>query len=296
MRKKKGLLISVLSIVVLVIALLKTGEFVVNRKISKLPFKIENVKIFFFGAEVKNLTYIKNGITLIMRRLRIRPSFTRMSFAFTGPGEIKKQKNGREITIKGTISGNIKNGNVNIKKTDIRIEKIGNFNIKGSLKNWGKDGQNIVLAVDRVNIKEVGNFFNFKIPVEGLVSGNIVISQKNNKKQKINFDVKIEELKVQKGEEVIVFLKGNFFPTEKKGEIKEGKALIDNKELNFYGNIDNENFSLSFEGKEIEIKKLFELLPEEIKKKYKIDITGGIVNFDDFFVKRVKKNLRHLVD
>ena len=294
MRKKKGILISVLSIVVLVIALLKTGEFVVNRKISKLPFKIENVKIFFFGAEVKNLTYIKNDITLIMRKLRIKPSFTRVSFAFTGPGEIKKQQNGREITVKGTISGNIKNGNVNIEKTDIKIEKIGDFNIKGSLKNWGKDGQNIILVMDKVNIKEVGNFLNFKIPVEGLISGNIIISQED-KKQKIYFDVKIEELKVKKGGEVIVFLKGNFFPTEKKGEIKEGKALIDNKELNFYGNIDNENFSLSFEGKEIEIKKLFELLPEEIKKKYKIDITGGIVNFDDFFVKRVKKNLRHLV-
>ncbi|MCD6221594.1 hypothetical protein J7K25_05505 [bacterium] len=294
MKKKKGVLISVFTVFILLFALLKTGEFVVNRKISKLPFKIEDVKISFFGAEVKNLTYIKNDITLIMRRLRIRPSIARMAFAFTGPGEIKKQQNGREITVKGTISGNIKNGNVNIKKTDIKIEKIGDFNIKGSLKNWGKDGQNIILAMDKVNIKEVGDFLNFKIPVEGTVSGNIVVSQENNKKQEINFDVKIEGLKVKKGGEVVVFLKGNFSPTEKKVEIKRGKALIDNKELNFYGNVDDENFSLSFEGKEIEIEKLFELLPEEIKKKYRIDITGGIVNFDDFFVKKVKKNLRYL--
>jgi len=293
MKKKKRILITVLSVFIMLFILLKTGEVIINRKISKLPFRIENVKIFFLGAEIKNLTYIKNDITLIMRKLRIRPAFTRVSFAFTGPGEVKKQQNGREITVKGTISGNIKNGNVNIKKTDIKIEKIGDFNIKGSLKNWGKKGQNIILTMDKVNIKEVGNFLNFKVPVEGLVSGNIIVSQKN-KKQKIDFDVKIEELKVQKGGEVIVFLKGNFSPKEKKVEIKEGKALIDNKELNFYGNIDNENFSLSFEGKEIEIEKLFELLPEEIKKKYKIDITGGIVSFDDFFVKKVKKNLRHL--
>jgi len=293
MKKKKKILIFVLSIFIVLFILLKTGEVIINKKISKLPFKIENIKIFFLGAEVKNLTYIKNDITLVMRKLRIRPSIGRMAFAFTGPGEIKKQQNGREITVKGTISGNIKNGNVNIKKTDIKIEKIGDFNIKGNLKNWGKDGQNIILAMDKVNIKEVGNFLNLKIPIEGLISGNIIVFQEN-KKQKINFDVKIEGLKVQKGGEVVVFLKGAFFPTEKKGEIKEGKALIDNKELNFYGNIDNENFSLSFEGKEIEIEKLFELLPEEIKKKYKIDITGGIVNFDDFFVKKVKKNLKLL--
>jgi len=51
---------------------------------------------------------------------------------------------------------------------------------------------------------------------------------------------------------------------------------------------------LSFEGEGIEIEKLFELLPEEIKKKYKIDITGGIVSFDNFFVRKVKKNLKLL--
>lgn len=288
--KKKIFIFAFVFLLLGFFSLLKIGEKIVNRKISKLPFKIEKVRFYFFGAKVKNLKFYKNDFSLLLKEIKIKPSFTRMAFAFSGPGQIEKKKEGRTLTIKGKISGNIKNGNVNIEKTDIRIEKIGKFQVRGNLKNWGKNGQDIIITLNKVDIKDTGNFLNFKIPVEGLVSGKIILNQKN-KKQNIEFDIKLEELKVQEGGEVIVFLKGNFLPSEKKGEIKEGTALIDGKPLKFNGTIDKENFSISFQGEKIQIEKLLKLLPEKIREKYQIRISQGTADFNNFTVSRVKKNL-----
>ncbi|HOV21810.1 MAG TPA: hypothetical protein PLW95_03915 [bacterium] len=296
MKKRKKIVISIVVFLVFFVFIsLKIAERIINKKLSSLsniPLKIENIDLSFSGAKIKNLSYKQNAFFILLNELKIKPTFTKVSFA--GPGEVGNQQQERNITINGTISGNIKSGNVNIENTNIKIEEIGDIQVQGNLKNWGKTDQDVIVKCNKIDIKQVCSFFNLKVNLEGNVSGNIMLYKKDEK-QRIDFDIKVEELKVEKGEGIIVLLKGCFYPTEKKGEIERGVAFIDSNELRFWGEIDNENFNLSFTGEKIQIEKLLRILPEDIREKYKIDISGGTANFNHFSLSKVKKNFKQLV-
>jgi hypothetical protein len=265
-----------------------------RKKLSSLSggnLKVGNIGFSFLSLKINEINYKVPEFGLSLKNFRIYPVFTGRAFAFSGPGEIIAGSKDRNVSLKGAISGNLKDGNVDIHKVVIEIEKIGNFVAEGSLKQWGKKGISATVDLKGTEIKEVGKLLQFEMPFTGKVFGRITIKDKEGKIELINFNIHIKDI-VMEGSPFRAFLEGTHNIQTQKTVLKNGLLEDSNKgSIKFNGSIDKTRFDMQFETKEMSVESLLRLLPEEIKEKYKLKATGGSVSMHNFNVIGVKKNL-----
>jgi len=228
---------------------------------------------------------------LSLKKLSIHHIFTGNAFAFSGPGSITIQDGQKGVKIKGNISGNYKEGTLDIGKTTIIIEDLGSFDVKGGLEQWGKEGVNLVIDLKDTEIEEIKKAFNLNLPFRGKVSGVLILDySKKKEKSVIRFDITVKELLTNEGNKFTAFIKGVHNIKEGKTDIEDGK-LLNGKggQILFSGFIDRENFNLNFETQDMPLEDLLKLIPGEIRKKYNISISNGSLSMKNFNIEKVKK-------
>ncbi|MCM8760385.1 MAG: hypothetical protein NC832_01540 [Candidatus Omnitrophica bacterium] len=225
---------------------------------------------------------------------RLDEKATGDALAFSGPGSIKIQDKEKDVKIKGSISGNYKEGKVDIKKTHITIQDLGSFELKGAFEKWGKEGVNLIIDLDGTEIGEVKKMFGLNLPFTGKASGTISFDySKKEERNLMRFDITVKELSTEQGSKFTAFVKGTHNIKEGKTDIIEGKLLnYEGGQILFNGYIERENFNLNFETYNMPLEDLFKLIPQDIREKYNISTDGGSVSMKNFNIAKVKKKSR----
>ncbi|HOL22159.1 MAG TPA: hypothetical protein PLQ41_04805, partial [bacterium] len=92
------------------------------------------------------------------------------------------------------------------------------------------------------------------------------------------------------GNKFTAFVKGIHNIKERKIDIEDGKLLNgEGGQILFNGFIDKENFNLNFETQNMPLEDLLKLIPEDIRLKYNISVSGGSVSMKNFNIEKVKK-------
>jgi len=275
--------------------LVKISEHIIIKKIfsaSSGTVKISSISMRFPSILAKKINVYTPFVSFFMKELRVRPVFTRNAFAFTGPGDIMIREKKRSISIKGSATGSIKGKTLNIRTTDVVIDKVGSLEIKGLLENWGKDSINATMELKGIEVDEIKNIFDLKLPFTGRVFGKADFeSDEKEKSKKIKFDVNIKDITTSEKGRFDAFLKGLYDIAKGTAEIYQGSLLSPSGgKIFFSGTIDREKFNLNFETEEMDIEEFLKLLPEEIKSKYNLAAKGGTADMNGFEVERIKKN------
>lgn len=295
MRRYKKFLVVLIAVLVISIISLSLTERYLVRKISSLTgsrISIGSIRFippFSIQLRKVHISYGKfPGIFL--RAISIHRSFTNNAFAFSGPGSITIKEGQKDIRIKGTVSGNYKEGKVDIKETHISIENLGNFELKGALEQWGKEGVVLIIELQGTEIDEVKKMFGLNLPFTGRATGTLSFDySKKEERNLMRFDINIKDL-VSEGNKFNAYVKGVHNIKEGRTDIKDGKLInSEGGEISFYGFIDKENFSLNFETQNMPLEDLLNLIPEDVRKKYNISVSGGSISMKDLSIQKVKK-------
>lgn len=297
MKRPLKVLIIVLAVILAVSAVsVKMSERVIIRRVSALTKNIVNIGSVSFSLppsiKLKRVTVSNRFVPVFLKEIRIRPAFTLNAFAFSGPGGISISDEKREVTIKGSVSGNFKQGEVNIKQTSVDIAQLGSFEVKGLLEKWGRQGVSLNINLNGTEIEEINNFLDLKIPFSGKATGTVLLDYVQNEpaESTIRFDVIIKELSMEEGSEFTAFVKGVYKMADGRTDIADGKLLnAKGGQILFKGFVDRENFNLNFETENMLLEEFLKLLPEETRRKYKISVTGGSASMKGFNVEKVKK-------
>lgn len=294
MKKHRKLLATLTAILVIIISILFFTERYLIRKISSITdnhITIGSIR-FIPPLSIKRvyISYEKFP-QIFLRSICIRKAFTRNAFAFSGPGSIKIQDSQKDVKIKGSVSGNYKEGTLNIRTTHIQIEDLGSFELKGVLEQWGKEGVNLIIDLRGTDIEEVKKMFGLNLPFSGKATGTLSFDySKKEEKNSMNFDINVQEL-VSEGNKFNASVKGIHNIKEGRTDIKEGKLLNSSGgQIIFNGFIDRENFNLNFETQNMPLEDLLNLIPEDIRIKYNISTDGGSASMKNFQIAKVKKN------
>lgn len=296
MKKHRKSLTTLLVILIIIITFLFLTERYLVKKVSfitKNHITIGSIRFmppFLIKLKRVNISYEKFP-EIFIRALSIRRVFTGNAFAFSGPGSIKIQDTQKDVKIKGSISGNYKEGKLNIQKTHITIQDIGSFEVKGMLEQWGKEGINIIINLDGTEIDEVKKMFGLNLPFSGKASGTLSFDySKKEEKNRIHFEITVEDILSEEGNRFNGYVKGIHNINEGKTDITNGK-LLNGKDgqILFNGFIDKENFNLNFETQNMPLEDLLKLIPEDIRLKYNISTEGGSVSMKNFHIAKIKK-------
>ncbi|MCX8082901.1 MAG: hypothetical protein N3D17_05855 [bacterium] len=294
MRKKRFFKILTVVLGIIIISLFFTERYLVKKVsfITNNHITIGSIKgIPPFSIKIKKVhIYYEKFPQIFIHALSLRRALTSNAFAFSGPGSIKIQDTQKDVKIKGSLSGNYKEGKLNIQKTHITIQDLGSFEIKGVLEQWGKEGVNLTIDLAGTEIDEVKKMFGLNIPFSGKASGILSFNYSKKEEQNLfHFDITIKEL-VSEGNRFNAYVKGIHNITEGKTDIIDGKLLNrEGGQILFNGFIDRENFNLNFETQNMPLDDLLNLIPEDIRIKYNISIDGGSVSMKHFQLSKVKK-------
>ncbi|MDD3726628.1 MAG: hypothetical protein PHI44_05475 [Candidatus Ratteibacteria bacterium] len=296
MKKHKKLLTVLTVVIVIIIASLFFTERYIIRKVYLITdshITIGSIRIippFSVNFKKVRISYARIP-ELFLKTLSIRRVLTESAFAFSGPGNITIQDTQKDVKIKGSVSGNYKEGKLDIKKTHITIEDIGSFEVKGGLEQWGKEGINLVIDLKGTEIEEVKKMFGLNLPFNGKVSGTLSFDYSKNKDTSMmQFDITVQELATEEGNTFTAFVKGTHNIKEGKTDIEDGK-LLNGKggQILFSGYIDRENFNINFETQNMPLESLLNLIPEDIRTKYNISVSNGSASMKNFNIEKVKK-------
>ncbi|MBN1444485.1 MAG: hypothetical protein JW957_00050 [Candidatus Omnitrophica bacterium] len=297
MRKKSKVLIILLAAALAITAVsFKAAERIIVRRVASASgnnVTIGSLSVLLPPAlKIKKLNISYNLFPhLSFREINIRRAIIGNAFAFSGPGDIVISNKQREISVKGSISGNFKQGTLTIKPTSIKIDQLGTFQVKGMLEQWGKEGVNATIELGGTEIKEINELFDLKIPFNGKAVGTVLLNFAGEETKNIQFDVVINNLSTEeKGGSFTAFVKGFYDIIQGKTTINDGK--LSNKaggHILFKGVIDKENFNLNFETEKMVLEEFLKLIPEETRIKYNLSVSGGSAFMKDFNLEKVKK-------
>ncbi|MCM8820610.1 MAG: hypothetical protein NC932_01480 [Candidatus Omnitrophica bacterium] len=297
-RYKRLLKILTLVLVIIIVSIFFTEKYLVKKVsfITNNRITIGSIRFippFLIKLKSVYISYEKFP-EIFLRVLSIRKAFTGDALAFSGPGTIKIQDAQKDVKIKGSISGNYKEGKVDIQKTHITIQDLGDFQLKGALEQWGKEGVNLIIDLDGTEIDEVKKMFGLNLPFSGKASGMLSFDySKKEERNLMKFDITVKELFTEEGSKFTAFVKGVHNIKEGKTDITDGKLLNrEGGQILFNGYIDRENFNLNFETQNMPLEDLLKLIPEDIRIKYNISTDGGSVSMKNLTIAKVKKNSR----
>lgn len=271
------------------------GQLFVKKiqSISSDAVKIGSVSFSFPSVVMQKVDIYTPVFSLFLKELKVRPLFARKAFAFSGPGEILLREKRRDVLIKGSVSGNFKDKTIDIKKTSVEVDRLGSFEIKGLLEEWGKGSINAEMKLKGVEIDDIKQILGINLPFAGRVFGTaeFISDEKEKTRKVINFDLNIKDLAAEGSTHFESFIKGLYNIERESAEIYSGSVLSpDGGKVFFRGTADRENFNLNFETENMNIEEFLKLLPDELKEKYNLKIRGGTAALKDFSVIRVKKN------
>lgn len=287
-------LIVLISIFVVSAVTVKVSEQLIIRKVSLLTRNIVSIGSISFSlppsVKIKQIVVSNPFVQVFMKEVRIRPTFRFNGLAFAGPGGISISNEKRDVKIKGSVTGNFKQGQLNIKPTCIDIDQLCSFEVKGVLENWGKEGIALNINLKETRIQEINNLLGLKIPFSGQATGTILLDFVQSKVGTITFDVIVKELSMEESSRFTAFVKGVYNMSENRTDIADGKLLNSTGgQILFHGFVDKENFNLNFETENMPLEDLLKFIPEETRKKYNISITGGSTSMKDFNIEKIKK-------
>ena len=299
MRKKvKIFSIGIVVFLICIFVFLNASSRWLKGKISSVSsdkIKFEQISYSPSGVTIKNLSFLpptRNHLKFHFDKFHIRPSLMRiifgndLAFAFSGPGKIQSGESENKIKVSGKISGNFE-GDIKIERTLVKLEKIGTVNIIGNLKKWGKERISVKIIASQLSIKDLFEFLQLSYPLAGKVNGVLDLTiDESEKIQQLIFDVYFTEMYFDKADfpfEGRIKGKHNF--PEKKTEIYEGILGSDKGSITFAGEVNKENFDLTFDSEGITIEEVLKYLPEEWRKKYGIKGEGKL-EFDKFSIKK----------
>jgi hypothetical protein len=298
MRKKHKVLIILLAAALAITAVsFKAAERIIVKRVASASGNSITIGSLALrlppSLKIKRLNIAYNAFPrLSFREINIRRAIIGKALAFSGPGDIIINNKQREISVKGSVSGNFKQGTLTIKPTSIKIDQLGNFHVKGLLEQWGKEGVNATIELGGTEIKEINSLFDLKIPFNGKATGTVLLNFAGEKTKNIQFDVVINDLTTEeKGNgSFTAFVKGFYDILQRKTNISDGK-LVNAKggHILFKGAIDKETFNLNFETEKMALEEFMKLIPEETRIKYNLSAVGGSASMKDFNLEKVKK-------
>ena len=294
-RHKKLCTLLIVFLIVITVSLFCIERYLIKKVATATDnhITIGSIKVlppFIVKLKKVNISYTPFP-QISLKKLCIRRIFTGNAFAFSGPGSITIKDGQKGVKIKGKVSGNYKQGTLEIGKTTIIIEDLGSFDIKGGLEQWGKEGVILVIDLKDTEIEEVKKVFNLNLPFRGKASGVLILDySKKKEKSLMNFDITVKELSTDDGNKFTAFVKGVHNIKEGKTDIEDGK-LLNGKggQILFSGFINRENFNLNFETQDMPLEDLLKLIPEEVRTKYNISISNGSASMRNFNIEKVKK-------
>jgi hypothetical protein len=297
MKKTLSILIIIFTVILVVSAItVKVSERFIISKVASLSRNLVSVGSVSFSlpisVKLKRVYISSSFVPVLMKELNIRPAFTRRAFAFSGPGGITIKEQKRDVKVKGSVSGNFKDGELNINPTSVSIEQLGSFDVKGLLEKWGKEGVSLNIDLQGTEIKEINNLLGLNIPFGGKVNGTVLLDfvQSDPAKKNITFDVIIKELSMEEGSEFTAFVKGVYKVSDVRVDISDGKLVNSSGgQILFKGTVDRENFNFRFESENMPLEEFLKLIPEKIRKKYNISVNDGSVSMKDFSIMKIKK-------
>jgi len=299
MRKKTKIIsISVVVFLICIFVLINTSSRWLKGKISSVSsdkIKIERISCSPAGIKIKKLSFLhptNKYLKFHFDKFHIRPSLIRfifrndLAFAFSGPGKIKAGENENKIKITGKISGNFK-GDIKIERTLVKLEKIGTVDIIGNLGKWGKEQISAKIIVSQLSLKDLFEFLQISYPLAGKVNGVLdLVIDESEKIQQLIFDVRFTEMYFDKADFPFKGrIKGKHNFSEKKTKIYEGVLESDKGSITFAGEVNKENFDLTFDSEGIAIEEVLKYLPDNLRKKYGVNGEGKL-RFDKFSIKK----------
>jgi len=294
-RKVFSTIFLLMAVILFCVFSIKLSEWILVKKISSVSsgvVTIDSISLRFPSILVKKIKVRTPAASVFLGELRVKPLFIRNAFAFSGPGDILLNEKKRDISIKGSLSGNFKGQTINVNKTLIKIDKIGGFEVKGFLENWGRNGFNTTVEFKGIEIEEIKQIFDLKLPFSGRVFGKAdFVSEEKGKTRKITFDVNIKDLATSEHEKFEASVKGIYNIADGSAEIYRGNIFSPaGGRISFSGIIDKEKFNLNFETDNMNVEEFLKLLPAKIKEKYNLETNGGNAEMKDFKIGMGKKN------
>ncbi len=274
----------------------KVSERCIIRKVSSLSRNIVNIGSISFSLppslKLKRVAIANRFVPVFMKELRIRPVFSLSTLAFAGPGSISMKDGKRDVKVSGSVTGNFRKGELNIRPTSVKIDKLGSFEVKGFLEKWGKEGVSLNINLNGTEIKEINDFLGLKIPFSGKATGTALLDFVKDEpaKRTIRFDVVLKELSMDGENKFTAFVKGVYRMAENRTDIADGKLLnARGGQVLFKGFVDKETFNLNFETENMPLEDFLKFIPEETRKKYNLSASGGSATMRDFSIARIKK-------
>ncbi len=294
--KFKVFLIILAVILTLSAVSVKLSEEFIIRKVTSATKNTVNIGSISFSLPalviLRQVAITNRFIPISLREISIRPVFTLNAFAFSGPGGITISGEERDMKVKGSVSGNFKQGELNIKQTSIDVENLGSFEVKGLLEKWGKESVSLNINLNGTRIEDVNELLDINIPFSGKATGTVLLDfvQNDPAKKAITFDVVVKELSMEKGSNFTAFVKGVYAMSEGRTDISDGRLVnAQGGQILFKGYLDRENFNFIFESENMPLEEFLKFIPEEIRKKYNLSITGGSASMKDFNIIKIKK-------
>lgn len=295
-KKKSKLAFVLFTGLLIILTVVFLSEWYLIRKVSSLTNNQITIGSINYTPPL-SLTLRKVAISyqrfpqILLRSLSIRRVFAKQAFAFSSPGTITIQDGQRDVHIRGSVSGNYKEGTIDIQKTYITIEDLGDFEVKGALEQWGKEGITLVIALNGTEIEQVKEMFGLNLPFSGRATGTLSFDySKKEERNLLRFDIDVKEL-IADGNKLNAHISGAHNTKEGRTDIKEGRLLNSSGgRIDFNGFIDKENFTLNFNTQNMPLEDLLNLIPEDIRTKYNISVNGGSASLKDFRIESLKKN------
>lgn len=297
MRRKRRVYCLLFSLVLIFLVLGFGSNWYLRRKISALSagtLKLGSVSVSGRAVRLKNvcLSLPVSHWRLELETLAFRPSFrslfrpANLAFAFSGPGQVASDGKKQPLNLSGTISGNFKSGDVSISRARVTFPHLGELEVTGNLKDWGKENVTLNGQVKNLSLQALKGFFQFTSPVEGRVNGEMtfLVGKKQNV-QRVDFNLNLDGLHTSpvgrpEGEDSGLRPRAEGSPGLLSGEVK-GAYDLAGKKADFTGNLEhpdgdrilftvtirNQDFSVQFNSEGLNLDTVLELLPEPWRKK-----------------------------
>ncbi len=293
MQRKKKSLLFVAALVLLLAVSFKSLEVLLLKGLSGISdnLKVGSVSLSPVSLKLRSFVFSLPPARFTSAEVTFRPLFTRRAFAFSAPsGRASFKESSREVSIRGSVSGNLREGVLDIKEAVIEAEELGTFELQGVLREWGKEKITGTVRFRGTDIQALNSFLDMNIPLRGNARGLVTVDYAGLGEGRIDFDLEIDELRSEETEAFHAVIKGNHDISGSITTISSGQLTAGgDRKILFAGHLDGEDFSLEFQTEGMLLEELLKLLPPEIIDRYNIRTHEGIVSLEDFRVEKIKK-------
>jgi hypothetical protein len=280
MRRKRRVYCLLFSLVLILLLLGFGANWYLRRKISTLSsgvLKLGSVSVSGRSVKLKNVcvSLPVSRWRLELETLAVRPSFkslfrpSNLAFAFSGPGQVASDGRKQPLHLSGTISGNFKSGDVSISRAKVTFPHLGELEVTGNLKDWGKEDVSLNGQVKDLALQALKDFFQFTSPVAGRVNGEMtfLVGKKQNV-QRVDFNLNLDGLHTEGSPGLLSGeVKGTYDLAGKKADFAGNLKHPEGDRILFTAAVRDQDFSLQFDSEGLSLDTVLELLPESWRKK-----------------------------